>query len=424
MAVGELECRAIVEEACELLEPLDCSEDALFGIGIGAVVEVLINEVHEGALDDDTGGPLHESGPGVCEANDPSAWVTRTALALDPAELSETAEHAGDRGAGDAEHLDDVGLFSGAILHDGVKQIKTRRSELWVVRLTKPTMEAQRSVKAALQHEGDLVHEAAVCTARAKTTWSQAEGAHGAVLGLDTRLTSSRHPVDTRLTSSATGGRWGVQLSVWTSPGQQHSSVKNAVATSQRFAGRRIRVNSARIENMRFAILSAACLVILPLACGGDDSTTMPTPDSGGSDTSADQASGDGSKPDGGDSSVMTDGDGKDANGFDVVIPDANLACTDPSTCNGLFCCGDLVLGAGNPPQCPINSISSSCTKTCNTKLAFMCSTTEKVRFCGKIADCAGDQASPDCCTFKQNMQTITFCTTKQIAQIGGGTCL
>lgn len=175
---------------------------------------------------------------------------------------------------------------------------------------------------------------------------------------------------------------------------------------------------------MRIAFFSAAALVLL--ACGGDDTTTTITgPDSGGSDTSSDQASGDGAKPDGGGGGDSSGGDGGvDANGFDANVPDANLACTDPSMCkNGEDCCGDIVLGQGNPPQCPINSITSSCGK-CSTQLSFTCSTTEVVRLCAATADCKSDQANPKCCTFKQGMQSITFCTTAQIASFGGGVCL
>jgi hypothetical protein len=174
---------------------------------------------------------------------------------------------------------------------------------------------------------------------------------------------------------------------------------------------------------MRSLILGAvACLALVPLACGGDDSTSIIVADSG-SDTSLPDGSG---KPDTSvaDSSMNNDTSVPDAGGFDVVIPDANLACTDPSTCNGDLCCGSIVLGAGQPPQCPINSISSSCTKMCNTQLALMCNTTETVRLCAKNADCSSDKLNPSCCTFKQNNQSITFCTTKQIAQFAGGTCL
>lgn len=149
-------------------------------------------------------------------------------------------------------------------------------------------------------------------------------------------------------------------------------------------------------------------------ACSGETASTI---DSGVPvDSGADQAVNDSgqNKPD---TSTGPDGGPSfDASGFDVSIPDANFACQDPSTCNGGFCCADLVLGAGNPPNCGINSISSACKNTCTTKLAFSCSVTETVRFCAKNADCS-EVANPKCCHFQQGQQTVTFCASNAVAQ-------
>jgi hypothetical protein len=162
---------------------------------------------------------------------------------------------------------------------------------------------------------------------------------------------------------------------------------------------------------MRHALF-LSCLGLF--ACGGDDSSN--TPDASGTDTGADQTVSDATKPDGNgnDSSTTTDGSTADA-GFDVSIPDANFACNDPSTCDGGFCCANLVLGAGNPPNCPINSVSSACKGTCNTQLAFTCNTTEVVRFCAKNADCTEAQ-NPKCCEFQQGNQKVTFCASVAVS--------
>ena len=148
-------------------------------------------------------------------------------------------------------------------------------------------------------------------------------------------------------------------------------------------------------------------------ACGGQDSTVIPDA-SGGSDTGADQSVADSAKPDGTSADSSTDA-GADVTGFDVSIPDANFGCNDPSTCDGGLCCADLVLGAGNPPSCPITSIASACASKCATKLAFSCATTETVRFCAKPADCA-EAAYPKCCEFQQGQQKVTFCASNAVA--------
>jgi hypothetical protein len=147
-------------------------------------------------------------------------------------------------------------------------------------------------------------------------------------------------------------------------------------------------------------------------ACSGETTTTVP--DASSADTGADQSVSDAAKSDGASPDAATDA-GSDAFAFDASIPDANFGCNDPSTCDGGLCCADLVLGAGNPPSCPINSIASACKSTCATKLAFSCATTETVRFCAKPADCA-EAAYPKCCEFQQGQQTVTFCASNAVA--------
>jgi len=149
-------------------------------------------------------------------------------------------------------------------------------------------------------------------------------------------------------------------------------------------------------------------------ACGGEDSTTLP--DASGADTGGDQSVADSAKPDGTSPDAAVTDAGADVIGFDASIPDANFGCTDPSTCDGGFCCADLVLGAGKAPACPLNSLASACKGACKTQLAFTCSTTETVRFCAKNADCS-EAANPMCCEFQQGQQKVTFCASNAVAQ-------
>jgi hypothetical protein len=158
----------------------------------------------------------------------------------------------------------------------------------------------------------------------------------------------------------------------------------------------------------RTSFLVLGCLFFF--GCGGDDTTQVPDASNAKDTGTADQSVSDSSTPD-----ATANDAGLDATGFDVVVPDASFACKDPSTCDGGFCCADLVLGAGQPPNCPISSISSACKSTCATKLAFSCGVTETVRFCAKPADCT-EQANPKCCEFNQGNQTVTFCASNAVA--------
>ncbi len=169
---------------------------------------------------------------------------------------------------------------------------------------------------------------------------------------------------------------------------------------------------------MKTLALGFACLLLF--GCGGDDSTSGP--DGSTADATADQAvpdaagdapSTDGSSTDG----SSTDAGVGDSSMLDANIPDADFGCTDPTTCDGgaPFCCAQLVLGQGQPPSCPISSITSACASKCATQLSFSCNTTETVRFCSANADCT-EKANPMCCVFKQNNQQVTFCASSLVA--------
>jgi hypothetical protein len=161
-------------------------------------------------------------------------------------------------------------------------------------------------------------------------------------------------------------------------------------------------------------LLSLSCLLI---AC----SSTPSTDDGGANDSGPKDATTD----------VRVDGGPKDASGDaadaapvddagDAAIdPDAGFECMKPTDCmNNNVCCGTLVTGAGQPPNCPISSYGTKCTAAnqCATNIPFTCSSTGTVRACSSSADCTEAQYG-QCCTFMQNMQSASFCVNQVIAQ-------
>jgi hypothetical protein len=88
------------------------------------------------------------------------------------------------------------------------------------------------------------------------------------------------------------------------------------------------------------------------------------------------------------------------------------LSCDDPSQCSGgsgPFCCGNLTLGSGVPPNCPINGVSM-CAAACPTQLPAGCPDTGQVKLCHHASDCATDTNDPFCCQYSLNGNTISFC--------------
>lgn len=112
----------------------------------------------------------------------------------------------------------------------------------------------------------------------------------------------------------------------------------------------------------------------------------------------------------------------------DVVIPpDAvSLTCMSPADCSDggtPICCATLSAGAGQPPNCPIDSLTSSCKSSCTTAMTFSCNSVSTVRACEKNSDCP-EPTYGKCCTFTDgNSNTATFCTSAGIAAAGGATC-
>lgn len=170
---------------------------------------------------------------------------------------------------------------------------------------------------------------------------------------------------------------------------------------------------------------------LLLFACSGGDSTI---PDGGGD--SSMMTGQDSSMMMMQDSSTMNDGGGMDSSTNDSSMGDdasamdggGNLMCQKPGDCNdggmGNVCCATVVLGNGNPPNCPVNNVTTACkaANMCQTKLALQCSTTEQFRACTKNADCT-EQTYNKCCTFMQGMNTFSVCLNNQLAMLGNGTC-
>jgi len=112
----------------------------------------------------------------------------------------------------------------------------------------------------------------------------------------------------------------------------------------------------------------------------------------------------------------------KDSSIPDVIIPaDAiSLACQSPADCADAgtpICCATMVSGAGNPPNCPITSLTSSCKTSCATAITLTCNGTSTVRACAQNSDCT-EATYGKCCTFDGgNNTTATFCASVGISQ-------
>jgi hypothetical protein len=95
------------------------------------------------------------------------------------------------------------------------------------------------------------------------------------------------------------------------------------------------------------------------------------------------------------------------------------IQCDGPAQCSAAtpLCCADLKIGAGQPPNCPFESITSQCRAQCTTQIAFACPGTDKVRLCRASADCTSDVQNSKCCEFNQGGQAARFCVNPQLSQ-------
>ena len=180
-------------------------------------------------------------------------------------------------------------------------------------------------------------------------------------------------------------------------------------------------------------------------ACGGDDSGV----NDGGSDgTVGDTGSGsDGSKQDatandtgtgndtgsGNDTGTGNDGgnatDGGNGNDGGTINDSGttSFACTKPSDCTNGFCCGTIVFtGNGFQPNCTFVDASSACNATCKSNVSLQCQSTDTVRACAAIADCAdAGTGYTDCCNVPFGDASAEFCWNKNLASfVNGATCL
>jgi len=164
--------------------------------------------------------------------------------------------------------------------------------------------------------------------------------------------------------------------------------------------------------------------VLLLAACSSDPIIT-PAVDAGAEvgpiDAGKDTGGGDATLPK--DGAVPTDAPFGDV----VISPDAvSLTCQSPADCGGgstPICCATLSTGAGTPPNCPIDSLTSSCKSSCTTSMNFACNSISTVRGCAQNSDCP-EPTYGHCCTFTDgNNNTATFCTSAGLAAAGGAVC-
>jgi len=86
------------------------------------------------------------------------------------------------------------------------------------------------------------------------------------------------------------------------------------------------------------------------------------------------------------------------------------VACEKPSTCGAAtpICCGEVGLGEGSLPNCPIQAMKGTCATACPTSLTAACPVTQKTRLCGTGADCSAD--APSCCHIDSNGFKASIC--------------
>ena len=103
----------------------------------------------------------------------------------------------------------------------------------------------------------------------------------------------------------------------------------------------------------------------------------------------------------------------------------ATLACDGPEDCPSgaaSICCATLKVG-GTFPSCTFESGAATCSGSCTTKIPTACPGEGTVRRCHATADCAGDSANPNCCTFSGGGATATFCVSNTYKAFATGGC-
>ena len=162
--------------------------------------------------------------------------------------------------------------------------------------------------------------------------------------------------------------------------------------------------------------LWTALVSSVAFACGGDSNSN-----DAGTDATADST-----LPV--DASTDASDAGADAKS-DASPQDAgnDASCKDPSGCGqgAPVCCGTIVTGAGTPPACPVEDVTSACATSANCATTFgTCGTSETVRFCKQTSDCT-ETLYNKCCTFVGDGGVeLTFGANATVADAGGGTCL
>jgi hypothetical protein len=152
---------------------------------------------------------------------------------------------------------------------------------------------------------------------------------------------------------------------------------------------------------------------VMIVACGGSDTTGL-TGDGGPSDGNVVGDRGTGSDGSGDTGSPV---DASDARGGDDAASDAPAetgggTCTRPSDCTSSapYCCGTWMTGAGEFPNCPVetNTYTVGCKATCNSSFALTCNAQTTARLCGAKSDCT-EPGYTECCDFGSDAGTSPF---------------
>ncbi len=96
------------------------------------------------------------------------------------------------------------------------------------------------------------------------------------------------------------------------------------------------------------------------------------------------------------------------------------VSCDGPEDCSSgatNVCCGQLDLGAGSIPACPLTKVQTECRTSCPLVPTFSCPGPVQARLCHADPDCAGDPSVPLCCQLRSGTAQVGVCVSAFIKQ-------
>jgi hypothetical protein len=101
------------------------------------------------------------------------------------------------------------------------------------------------------------------------------------------------------------------------------------------------------------------------------------------------------------------------------------FGCEFPAQCGASapLCCYELVTKPAGPTTCDVGLAGSKCATACTSTAALSCGSPVSLRACAKDADCAGQPASPTCCTVTTPVGPERVCAPGWLKSLPGTTC-